>query len=109
MSGNQIIEGASLRLDDILQTSLFRLDISPHYAKTIFGLTEPNAAFPLLSYGDHPVLGMPCWCFHPCETSKAVDELVKEMGQDGRSEDENLLQWMRAWFLVLRNTVNIDC
>lgn len=107
IQNNLGLEGAPLLLDDILRTSLMRLDQSQTFDKTTFALTEPGAAFPLLSQGDHPVTGVPSWYFHPCETPKSVQELLNEMKQDSWSEDEMLLHWMKAWFLVLGTAIRL--
>lgn len=101
------LDGAPLLLDDILQTPLLRLDHSQQYERTTFAMTEPGAAFPLLSQGDHPVTGMPSWYFHPCETPKSVEELLNEMKQGDWAEDDMLLHWMKAWFLVLGTAVHL--
>jgi ubiquitin-like-conjugating enzyme ATG10 len=101
------VEGVQLTLNQLLQTGIFRFDSFTQFDKTTFGLSEPGSAFPLLSQGDHPVLGTPCWYFHPCESSGAVNELVSEVIASDASEDERLGCWMKMWFLVLGSAVNL--
>ena len=100
-------EGVQLTLGQLLQTGIFRFDPSTKFDKTTFGLSEPGSAFPLLSQGDHPVLGTRCWYFHPCESSAAVDELVNEVITPTASEDDRLRCWMKMWFLVLGSVVSL--
>ena len=100
------LEGVQLTLNQLLQTGIFRFDPSTKFDRTTFGLSEPDSAFPLLSQGDHPVLGTRCWYFHPCESSGAVSELVNEVISPDASEDDRLRCWMRMWFLVLGSVVN---
>ena len=101
------VEGVQLTLDQLLQVGVFRFDPSAKFDKTTFGLSVPGSAFPLLSQGDHPVLGTRCWCFHPCENSAAVNELVNEAVSPDASEDDRLRCWMKMWFLVLGSIVNL--
>ena len=96
-----------LTLDQLLQTGIFRFDPSAKFDKTTFGISEPGSAFPLLSQGDHPVLGTRCWHFHPCESSAAVNELLNEATSSDASEDDRLRCWMKMWFLVLGSVVNL--
>lgn len=104
---SSMVEGVQLTLDQLLQTGLFRFDPSTEFDKTTFGLSQPGSAFPLLSQGDHPVLGTRCWYFHPCESSAAVNELVNEVISPNVSEDDRLRCWMKMWFLVLGSVVNL--
>ncbi|KAF9780247.1 hypothetical protein BJ322DRAFT_1012616 [Thelephora terrestris] len=99
-------QGVQLTLDQLLQSGVFRFDSSTKLDKTPFGVSEPGSAFPLLSQGDHPVLGIRCWHFHPCESSTAVDELVNDVIIPTASEDDRLRCWMEMWFLVLGSAVN---
>jgi len=101
------IEGVQLTLDQLLRTGVFRFDPSAKFDQTTFGLSEPGSAFPLLSQGDHPVLGTRCWYFHPCESSAAVSELVNEVISSDASEDDRLRCWIKMWFLVLGSVVNL--
>ena len=101
------VEGVQLTLNQLLQIGIFRFDPSAKFDKTTFGLSESGSAFPLLSQGDHPVLGTPCWYFHPCESSVAVDELVNEVIAPNASEEDRLRCWMEMWFLVLGSVVNL--
>ncbi|KAG9128174.1 hypothetical protein FRC07_004003 [Ceratobasidium sp. 392] len=80
----------------------------------VFGATvqpkENNyAQFPLLSQGDHPILGTPHWYFHPCETSTAVTELLSQMPdvQWDQSSPDHPLRWLETWFTVLSTAIDL--
>jgi ubiquitin-like-conjugating enzyme ATG10 len=94
--------GSPLQLTDIMQTSLLREDVCEGTVATTFAVSHPAMNLPLLSQGEHPTLGIPCWYFHPCETASAVEEILKE------SEDNRPLSWMEAWFTVLSTAVNMQ-
>lgn len=67
-----------------------------------------NAQFPVLAQGDHPVLGTPCWVFHPCETSTAIREILDELVGDGWTGSEgDLVRWLETWFMVLSSVVDL--
>jgi ubiquitin-like-conjugating enzyme ATG10 len=101
-------DGSPLPLRDIIGTSLFRPHMFPQCSTASHGISVPDSNFPLLSQGDHPVLGTPCWYFHPCETAVAVAELLEAAGDQGKYlSDQGLLRWMEAWFLVLCSVVDI--
>ncbi|KAF8524747.1 hypothetical protein JB92DRAFT_3109267 [Gautieria morchelliformis] len=102
--------GSPLPLQDMIGTSLFRPHMFPRSISTAsHGISMPDSNFPLLSQADHPVLGTPCWCFHPCETAAAVAELLEAAGDPGvHLSDQGLLRWMEAWFLVLCSVVDIQ-
>lgn len=74
---------------------------------TSFAVNLPTSSFPLLSQGDHPTLGSPCWYFHPCETSVSVGEVMKEVARDEWTEDEYLVRWIETWFMVLGTVVDM--
>ncbi|KAF9006456.1 hypothetical protein BDQ17DRAFT_1351775 [Cyathus striatus] len=67
-----VVHGSPLSLEEILHTTLFKHDVSKQAETTTFALTLPMSAFPLLSQGEHPVLGTPCWYLHPCESDNAI-------------------------------------
>jgi ubiquitin-like-conjugating enzyme ATG10 len=97
-------DGIPLTLARILSTSLIKganlpaaVDMSP------FGLSPRYSPFPLLSQGDHPVLNTPSWYLHPCETPKAVAELLKE----GQISGDEGSRWLRAWFAVLSTVIDL--
>jgi ubiquitin-like-conjugating enzyme ATG10 len=100
-------DGSPLSLTDILKTSLFRRFALEGTDTTSFGVSLPASSFPLLSQGDHPTLGTPCWYFHPCETSASVGEVMKEVMQDDWTESQRQVRWMEAWFMVLGTAVNL--
>lgn len=91
-------DGAPLQLDEIIQTSLFRLKPTQSNA---FSLSGAPGSFPLLSQGDHPSLGIPCWYFHPCETQTAVDEFMAE--EPGSSLD----RWLELWFMIVGSILTL--
>ncbi|KAF7331970.1 hypothetical protein MKEN_00077300 [Mycena kentingensis (nom. inval.)] len=91
--------GSPLMLDDLVNTTLFHRCALDDTERTSFAATQPGAAFPLLSQGEHPVLGTPCWFLHPCESAKAVEEIMRELG----SEED--MDWFRSWMLVLCTVV----
>jgi len=87
-------------------TSGAALFLPPASSESTEDITTP---FPLLTQGDHPMLGTPCWSFHPCETSAAVQELLSDTGEgDWARTDAELLRWLEAWFAVLSGVVNMQ-
>ncbi|KAF5370050.1 hypothetical protein D9758_001126 [Tetrapyrgos nigripes] len=80
--------GVPLSLEEILKTTLFQPCVV-EAEKTRFAI---GGTFPLLSQGDHPTLGTPCWYFHPCETAAAVRELLREKKKSGG------LDVVETWF-----------
>ncbi|CCM04870.1 uncharacterized protein FIBRA_07063 [Fibroporia radiculosa] len=99
--------GAPLTLDQILISPLFHPHSLANAEATSFALTEPGSSFPLLSQGDHPVLGTPSWYLHPCHTAEAVVELMAESPRGDESEERTLVRWMETWFMVLGQVVNL--
>ncbi|OCB87508.1 hypothetical protein A7U60_g5413 [Sanghuangporus baumii] len=95
--------GSPLTLDGILSSSLFRRNVFPDARKTGFALQTPDHPFPLLSQGEHPTLGTPCWFFHPCETPVALTELVRADG----GADTSPGRLMELWLLLVGNVVNL--
>ncbi|KIJ20180.1 hypothetical protein PAXINDRAFT_22481, partial [Paxillus involutus ATCC 200175] len=94
------LSGAPLVLSEIMQTSLLRQYAFDGAEVTVFSIGQPNGNFPLLSFGDHPTLGTPCWYLHPCETGPAVEEIVK-------AAEKGHLPWLEAWFLILSSVVDL--
>ncbi|KAG5644057.1 hypothetical protein DXG03_009147 [Asterophora parasitica] len=99
-------KGAPLTLANLVSTSLFHPFAFEQTEVTTFGLTRPSSAFPMLSQGDHPTLGTPCWYLHPCETAPCVDELMSELDPEGYKEDQRLVRWLEMWFMVLGTAVD---
>ncbi|KAJ7700006.1 hypothetical protein B0H17DRAFT_1048224 [Mycena rosella] len=93
--------GSPLVLDDLVQTTLFRRFAFEGTESTSFAVSLPTSAFPLLSQGDHPTLGTPCWYFHPCQSAAAVDEIMDELGE------QRLMRWMETWFMVIGTVVSM--
>lgn len=98
--------GSPLDLADILKTSLFQHFAFEGTEATTFGLMRAASSFPLLSQGDHPTLGTPCWYLHPCETRKSVEEVMSEVGRIGWTEELRLVRWLEVWFMVVGTAVN---
>lgn len=101
------VDGAPLSLDGILQTSIFKLKRPSGSETTSFALTLPSASFPLLSQGDHPILGTPCWYFHPCETDTAVNEFMAEVEQADWSGEMRLVRWLELWLMIVGSILNL--
>lgn len=99
--------GAPLSLPDVLRTSLFKANACDEVAISTYAISLPTSTFPLLSYGDHPTLGTPFWYFHPCETTEAVEELMREVAEDGLPESAKLVRWLELWFMVVCSVVNL--
>ncbi|KAF8224822.1 hypothetical protein L208DRAFT_1309057, partial [Tricholoma matsutake] len=98
--------GSPLALDDLLRSTLFQPFAFEKTEASRFALTRPSSSFPLLSQGDHPTLGTPCWYLHPCQSADAVEEVMKEVQQDGWVEESRLVRWLEAWFMILGTTIN---
>ncbi|TFK43610.1 hypothetical protein BDQ12DRAFT_187372 [Crucibulum laeve] len=99
--------GSPLPLSEIVKSSLFKLGVPDGSHATTFALTMPTSSFPLLSQGDHPILGTPCWYLHPCESANAVQELMREVQQDTWDEITRLVRWLEMWFMVLGGAVSV--
>ncbi|PPQ69570.1 hypothetical protein CVT26_001572 [Gymnopilus dilepis] len=99
--------GAPLPLSDVLRTSLFKSGLPDGSQSTAFALTLPSASFPLLSQGDHPTLGTPCWYLHPCETDKAVDEFLREVEQPDWSEQSRHVRWLELWLMIVGSVLSV--
>ncbi|KAI0698933.1 hypothetical protein BC835DRAFT_1268568 [Cytidiella melzeri] len=95
--------GAPLTLEEITESPLFRPQALPTAAMTTFALDTVDSAFALLSQGDHPTLGTPCWYLHPCHTAEVVEEIMNELDCVG---SQRTLRWLEAWFMVLCNMVD---
>ena len=88
-----------------MKTPLFRYRALPQLSPedSTFGVGLRDSAFSLLSQGDHPTLGTPCWYLHPCHTAEVVGEILAESELDG---DKGVLRWLEAWFMVMGNMVD---
>ncbi|KAF9226478.1 hypothetical protein BS17DRAFT_485726, partial [Gyrodon lividus] len=100
------LSGTPLVLSEIMQTSLLRQHAFDTSQVTVFSIGQSNANFPLLSLGDHPTLGTPCWYLHPCEIGPAVEEIVKAAEEDTLIQGRRLL-WLEAWFLILSSVIDL--
>ena len=99
------LAGAPLDLERIAGSALFMRSALPETAKTTFALDAPDSAFAMLSQGDHPTLGTPCWHLHPCHTAEVVEEIMREVSC---KEAERPLRWLEAWLMMLGNVVDFS-
>lgn len=100
--------GSPLSLDDIMKTSLFLHRSLLEAQRTAFAVQEMQSTFPLLSQGDHPTLGSPCWYFHPCETPKALVELIEEE-EYNLGKEPDVVRKLELWLLLLGNVFDLTC
>jgi hypothetical protein len=100
------IDGSPLSLDDLIQTSLFKALVFEGAELTKFALSLRGASFPLLSQGDHPTTGRPSWYLHPCETSSAVGEVMREFGEADWSEEAALTRWIEVWIMIVGTAID---
>jgi ubiquitin-like-conjugating enzyme ATG10 len=101
------LDGAPLPLPAVLDSSLFKIGATDDLEVTSYAASLPKSAFPVLSHGDHPTLNIPCWYLHPCETASVIDELVREVREDGWDEETALVRWLELWFMVVSSVVNL--
>lgn len=97
-------DGVPLALREITSSSLFRPQVLPN-EQVPYGIHLSNSAFAMLSQGDHPVLGIPCWYLHPCHTADVVGEILNETEI---GEKEYAIRYLEAWFMVMNNLVTLD-
>ena len=88
------------------RSNFFRPGVLPQSERTSFALQLPTSQFPLLSQGEHPSTGTPCWYFHPCETETALRELL-EADRETRVIEDEIVRLMELWFLLLGNVVDM--
>ncbi|KAF9482472.1 hypothetical protein BDN70DRAFT_773858, partial [Pholiota conissans] len=93
--------GTPCSLTDLVTSSFFKVKPPAESQTTNYALTLPRIPFPLLSQGDHPTLGTPCWYFHPCETEVAVDEFMSEVEERDWTEEMRLVRWMELWVMIV--------
>lgn len=112
---NRLLDGAPLDLSKIMQMKYLTLGHSENVDSGASSIMLPpseqeNAAFPLLSQGDHPVLGTPSWYLHPCNTASAVEVFMEDLIGDTWGEDEeskDLFLWLSTWFMIIGNAVTL--
>lgn len=109
------VGGSPATLAQIVSTDRFKrrtlLDSSLDITNSVVQHKETeNAQFPLLSSGDHPILGTPHWYFHPCETSPAIKELLDQspIADWDPNNTDSLVRWLKAWFAVLSAAVDMN-
>ena len=100
-------DGSPLSLNEIIETSLFKIKPPRDSDVNGFALTVPSTPFPLLSQGDHPTLGTPCWYFHPCETERAVNEFMEEDDRPSWTEEKRLTRWLELWLMIVGSILNV--
>lgn len=85
---------------------MFRRDAFDGAEVMAGAIGQASANFPMLSFGDHPTLGVRCWYLHPCGTSAAVDEILEAAEGDGCGAEDYHLRWLETWFAVLSTTLD---
>ena len=88
-----------------MKTSLLRRDRLPDLEKTDFALSPPDSTLPVLSQGDHPVLGTPSWYLHPCEMAGVIGEILEE--KEKESGGERGMTLVETWMMIVGGTVNL--
>ena len=96
------VDGAPLTLEDIVRTPLLRHERLPELERTAHSLTPPDAAFSVLSQGEHPSTGRPAWYLHPCGLPTVMDELTRDA-----NTDVDGLRWLEMWFMVVGSVVDL--
>ena len=104
-SDTRATAGSPVSLDGILNTTLFHWPAFVGAEKTTFALQTPNQPFPMLSQAEHPTIGTPCWCLHPCATSEALKELQEADGYENSASPGRLLE---LWLLLIGNVVDFS-
>ncbi|KAF8165420.1 hypothetical protein B0H34DRAFT_238202 [Crassisporium funariophilum] len=99
--------GSFVPLVDVVESSLFKFSPPDGSETTAFAITPPSAPFPLLSQGEHPTLGCPCWYLHPCETEKAVAEFISEVELPDWNEETRLVRWLDLWLMIVGSVLNL--
>ncbi|KZT12721.1 uncharacterized protein LAESUDRAFT_668604 [Laetiporus sulphureus 93-53] len=99
--------GTPLTLMEIVSSPLLRSSSILGTETTSFAVSDPGSNFPLLSQGEHPVLGTPSWYLHPCHTAEAVEEIMLEVESVGLAEESRLQRCIEAWFTVLGQMVDL--
>ncbi|KZW03906.1 hypothetical protein EXIGLDRAFT_8131 [Exidia glandulosa HHB12029] len=98
--------GAPTSLEAILRTNLFKQHVTRSVTRTAHSLSLPGedagAPFPLLSQGDHPVLGRPCWFLHPCGIPTAMAELMEEPDMSTHSA-----AWIDTWLALISTVIDL--
>lgn len=109
------IGGSPISLAQIVRTTRFRrrtlLDMAVGVtAYSVQPSESSSAQFPLISQGDHPILGTPHWYFHPCETAAAVREILGHSLNTAWDPNriECLLRWLKSWLAVLTTAIDLS-
>lgn len=95
-----------MTLEEMLEIPLFKPSAFECTETTPYSISLPSAPFPLLSQGDHPTTGLPCWYFHPCNTSSAVEELMTEVEKDICTGGNELIRWLEVWSMIVGTMVD---
>ena len=74
---------------------------------TDFALTLPSGSFPLISQGDHPTLGTPCWFFHPCESETAVNEFMMDEDWSDWGQERRYVRWLEIWLMIVGSIFDV--
>lgn len=102
-----LADGTPCALAALVNSSFFKVKPPAEAEASDYALTLPHVSFPLLSQGDHPTLGTPCWYFHPCETDVAVNEFMCEVEEADWSEEQRLVRWMELWIMIVGSMLNV--
>ncbi|KAI9104421.1 hypothetical protein DFS34DRAFT_193576 [Phlyctochytrium arcticum] len=67
----------------------------------LFNVPTPTAetlGTPSISLQDHPILNIPFWTLHPCQTAAWTSEVVQSLGESDREVEGGKAFWMlRTW------------
>ncbi|KAH8830833.1 hypothetical protein DL96DRAFT_1594488 [Flagelloscypha sp. PMI_526] len=97
-------QGSPLTLPQLMNTTLFHSTaLEGTEPSANFALNTVSGPFPMLSQGDHPTLGTPCWFLHPCETAPSITELLNGEEMNNPSP----LRVLEVWLLFISSAVNL--
>ncbi|TCD71288.1 hypothetical protein EIP91_011059 [Steccherinum ochraceum] len=99
--------GTPLSLAELCRLPLFRHHALHGDQVASFSVQDPTSSMALLSQGDHPTLGTPCWYIHPCNTSAVVEDIMAEVDTEEWSDEARCVRWVEAWFMVIGNIVQV--
>lgn len=106
LTGGQ--DGSALSLAEVCRLPLFRSQSLAGDQIASFSVQSPDSSVTLLSQGDHPTLGTPCWYLHPCNTAAVVGEIMAEAADPSWAEEARCIRWMEAWLMVIGNIIRLD-
>lgn len=107
MRDSSIADGTPCSLAELLASSFFKVKPPRGSEANDFSLTLPSIPFPLLSQGELPGAGTPCWYFHPCESANAVDEFLVSVVETSWSEETRLVRWIELWVMIVGSVLDV--